>query len=119
MSRIDDFTSRMDEPVTFFGPNNGVASCQEEIDQLLREKNMLLETLVRMEKEDETLSAKVAQLTKERDAYDKALREALGWMSVNLPEMECRGDEDCDHCFGKTIEAEGRDALKRFQGERE
>ena len=24
----------------------------------------------------------------------------LDWMDVNLQEAECRGDEDCDHCYG-------------------
>ena len=25
------------------------------------------------------------------------------WMQANVPEMECRGDEDCDHCLGLQI----------------
>jgi hypothetical protein len=27
----------------------------------------------------------------------------LAWAKANIPEMECRGDADCDHCVGLAI----------------
>jgi hypothetical protein len=34
----------------------------------------------------------------------KANHEALvSWAEANIPEMECRGDSDCDHCIGMQI----------------
>ena len=29
------------------------------------------------------------------------------WMRANVSEMECRGDDDCDHCLGLALLAEG------------
>jgi hypothetical protein len=36
---------------------------------------------------------------------------AFAWMSANIPEMDCRGDEDCDHCHGLQI-------LSKMRGEK-
>lgn len=37
--------------------------------------------------------------------YVKALAEALtlavGWMSANVPHMECNAPDECDHCEGE------------------
>lgn len=33
----------------------------------------------------------------------RKLEEAVSWMEANVPEMECRGDGDCDHCLGLQI----------------
>jgi hypothetical protein len=42
-----------------------------------------------------------------------ALDLAQDWMAANVPEMECRGGEDCDHCLATQIEADLRKALKK------
>jgi hypothetical protein len=34
------------------------------------------------------------------------LSEAAEWVKTMLPEMECRGDEECDHCFGMQLVTE-------------
>lgn len=36
----------------------------------------------------------------------KALKVARDWMLSNIEAMECRGDEDCDHCVGLQALAE-------------
>lgn len=41
----------------------------------------------------------IDQLQKENGAA----RNIAAWMEVNLPEMECRGDMDCDHCCGISL----------------
>lgn len=42
-----------------------------------------------------------------------ALSRAEDWLGANLnaPTMDCRGDEDCDHCEGITVCTEVRSAL--------
>lgn len=37
------------------------------------------------------------------DKRDEALREAKDWIDVNSEEMDCRSDEDCDHCMSVGI----------------
>lgn len=32
-----------------------------------------------------------------------AFNSLKSWAEANIPEMECRGDEDCDHCLGLSI----------------
>ena len=43
----------------------------------------------------------------EKSAADKL----ADWIEANLPDMECRSDEDCDHCVGLQI-------LKEYRGEK-
>lgn len=31
---------------------------------------------------------------------EDALKDATNWMAAILPNMDCRGDEGCDHCDG-------------------
>jgi hypothetical protein len=45
---------------------------------------------------------KVTELARLREE-NRVLREAADWMKANVPEMECRMDEDCDHCEGTSI----------------
>jgi len=35
--------------------------------------------------------------------YLDALASLKDWAFVNIPEMECSGGEDCDHCVGMEI----------------
>ena len=33
----------------------------------------------------------------------EAAKFNMEWMEANVPEMECRNDEDCDHCEGTRV----------------
>lgn len=39
-------------------------------------------------------------VTCEISRFRDALEVAADWMKVQIEEMDCRGDEDCDHCEG-------------------
>ncbi len=43
---------------------------------------------------------------KEQKEQIKKLHSIWRWAEANIPEMDCRADEDCDHCFGLRILAE-------------
>ena len=34
------------------------------------------------------------------DAHENYTDGLVLWMTLSLPEMECRADDDCDHCLG-------------------
>jgi len=40
---------------------------------------------------------------------NKIMENIHAWAEANIPEMDCRGDEDCDHCCGRQL----LDALKQ------
>lgn len=51
---------------------------------------------------------------KEAYGISEAQKNIIEWAKYSIPEMDCRNDEDCDHCYGMQLlhdlrmEVEGR-----------
>lgn len=43
---------------------------------------------------------RLQNIIEQLQAHIKSLEAVREWADINLSEMECRGDEDCDHCEG-------------------
>jgi len=59
----------------------------------------------------------ITKLERDNEVLKEALGDARGWMEANIPEMECRGDDDCDHCLGASIYRETGQALSKIRSE--
>jgi hypothetical protein len=68
------------------------------------------ERLREIEREHYARPVEIAQLARElREARD-LLGTWRSWLKAGADEMECRADEDCDHCFALMLVA-GTDKL--------
>lgn len=49
------------------------------------------------------IAAANPQVILELVARLRAAEALIDWAKANIPEMDCRSDEDCDHCYGLQV----------------
>lgn len=111
---LNKIMEQAEAPIIEYCDETGVLQLQLSIGKLLAEVSRLRKECeswngiynARCERHEAALEQARTLMLVEQKA-----RSAEDWFRANIEEMECRGDEDCDHCVAVQVKQELESAL--------